>query len=75
MDLPKKIQSKYFSEMLSKIMRDVVGILLRVEITKETEVPKAPEPSSRALAKKASSLDSSTKNKRKEQRKKRKKNK
>ena len=56
-------------------MRDVVGILLRVEITKETDVPKAPEASSRVVAKKASSLDSSTENKRKEQRKKRKKNK
>ena len=61
--------------MLSKIMRDVVGILLRVEITKETDVPKVPQPSSRVLTKKTSSLDSSTKNKRKEQRKKRKRNK
>ena len=60
--------------MLSKIMRDVVGILLRVEITKETDVPKVPESSSRSLAKKASSLGGSTKNKRKELRKKRKKN-
>ena len=71
----KREAFEYFSEMLSKIMRDVVGILLRVEITKETDVPKAPETSSRVVAKKASSLDSSTKNKRKEQRKKRKKNK
>ena len=71
----KREAFEYFSEMLSKIMRDVVGILLRVEITKETDVPKAPEASSRVVAKKASSLDSSTKNKRKEQRKKRKKNK
>ena len=71
----KREAFEYFSEMLSKIMRDVVGILLRVEITKETDVPKAPEASSRVVAKKASSLDSATKNKRKEQRKKRKKNK
>ena len=71
----KREAFEYFSEMLSKIMRDVVGILLRVEITKETDVPKAPQPSSSVLTKKISGSDSSTKNKRKEQRKKRKKNK
>ena len=50
----KREAFEYFSGMLSKIMQDVVGILLRGEITKENDVPKAPERSSRALAKKAS---------------------
>ena len=71
----KREAFEYFSEMLSKIMRDVVGILLRVEITKETDLPKVSQSSSRVLTKKTPSVDSSTKNKRKEQRKKRKKNK
>ena len=66
----KREAFEFFSEMLSKIMRDVVGILQRVDISMEDA--NSPRQLSSAAEKQATESTLLSKNKRKEQRKRRK---
>ncbi|MEC9248518.1 MAG: preprotein translocase subunit SecA, partial [Pseudomonadota bacterium] len=69
----KREAFEYFSQMLSKIMREVVGVLLRVDITRGESL--AEVPGKRDLVKRSDSSQLLTKNKKKEQRKRRRKSK
>jgi len=69
----KREAFEYFSQMLSKIMREVVGVLLRVDITRGESLSEVP--GKRDLVKRSDSSQLLTKNKKKEQRKRRRKSK